>query len=97
MAEVQIMQMGIAEDEIGVVNSSEKALTNVALMVVFLLGIILDDPKYFSYLMVMSLFTVGSAALLYAIWVFFKFCRGKFPPPPLPPLTAETMASPETA
>lgn len=71
LAEIEIMQNHIKEEERGLINSTEKALANVAFIIILFLGVVFNDPSYFYYLMIYSYDCVLFAAVLYSVWYFF--------------------------
>lgn len=71
LAEVEIMQKGIKETERGVINSTEKSLCYVAFIFITFMGVILNDPSQFFYLMLISFDFVFIAGVLYTFWYFF--------------------------
>jgi hypothetical protein len=68
LAHIQIMQVSIPEDERGIVNSTEKAFTTLAYMIILLVSVVFNDPKFFEYLMYGSLACVGLAAFIFSFW-----------------------------
>lgn len=66
LIERQIMQLGIAPKERGIVNSVETSMTNVATLVIYLLGSIFAD--HFIYLAIFSVIAVLLAAVSFSIW-----------------------------
>jgi iron-regulated transporter 1 len=65
---IQIMQAGVPETMRGVVNAAESSLTNLASMLGYALGIISPDPKHFSYLVLVSVISVGTSAVCSTIY-----------------------------
>jgi predicted MFS family arabinose efflux permease len=65
---IQIMQAGVPETMRGVVNAAESSLTNLASMLGYALGIISPDPKHFSYLVLVSVVSVGTSAVCSTIY-----------------------------
>jgi hypothetical protein len=68
LAHIQIMQVSISEDERGIVNSTEKAFTTLAYMIILLVSVVFNDPKFFEYLMYVSLACVGLATFVFSFW-----------------------------
>jgi iron-regulated transporter 1 len=65
---IQIMQAGVPETMRGVVNAAEGSLTNLASMLGYALGIISPDPKHFSYLVLVSVLSVGTSVVCSTIY-----------------------------
>ena len=72
LSHVQIMQISIKEEDRGIVNSTEKAFTTLAYMVILLISVIFNDPKYFEYLMYGSLICVSIACFSFSFWTIRK-------------------------
>jgi iron-regulated transporter 1 len=65
---IQIMQAGVPETMRGVVNAAESSLTNLASMLGYALGIVSPDPKHFSYLVLVSVASVGTSTICSTIY-----------------------------
>lgn len=72
LAEIQIMQLYVAEKDRGTVNATEKSLTKVAELVIYLFAVLLSKPSQFFFLATISTAFIGMAAITYTIW-----CRTK--------------------
>ena len=72
LAETQIMQLGISEDERGVVNTSENSLTNVAEFAVLIATLLVARPEFFIILVLISIGCVQIAAIMYTLWARSK-------------------------
>lgn len=72
LAETQIMQLGIQEDERGAVNSAEHSLFNVAEFFVLVCSMLVAKPQYFIILAVISAGFVQIAAIMFTCWNFTK-------------------------
>ena len=68
LCEVQIMQEGVEEEARGAVNGVEHSLTNLFMLLSFVLGIIVPDPRNFVALVIVSLAMVALAMVVYVLW-----------------------------
>ena len=68
LAETQIMQEYIVEEERGIINATQTAMYQLFYVVMQLGGIIFSHPKDFSVLVYFSMFVVLFACVLYTHW-----------------------------
>ena len=68
LAEIQIMQQLVDQQDSGIINSTEGSLTKVADLVVFIAALLFSTPANFVFLVAGSLTCVGMACLLYTLW-----------------------------
>ena len=72
LVERQIMQVSIAEKERGVINSVEGSLTRLATFGISFVAVLFPDIPQFKYLVLSSLISVFSAAVLFSFWSSWK-------------------------
>jgi iron-regulated transporter 1 len=75
LAEIQIMQTYVAESDRGTVNATEKSLTKIAELIIYLFAVVLSKPSQFFYLALVSTGCVLSAAVIYTVWTRTRFAK----------------------
>jgi len=69
LSERQIMQENVPEDQRGLINSTESALSNIFLLMSYGLGMIASQPSQFGWLVGISCSSVGLAAVCASLWL----------------------------
>lgn len=68
LAEIQLMQTCVSSQERGTVNATEKSLTKIAELAIYVLAILFSRPSQFFILAVISTACIGTAAIFYSYW-----------------------------
>ena len=68
LVEVQLLQLLVEEGQRGLINGTESSLTQLAWLVILVLGLILHHPAQFGWLVMISLDTVAMASIIYLVW-----------------------------
>jgi iron-regulated transporter 1 len=77
LAELEIMQKGIVEEERGIVNATERSMQTLAYLTVMLLGVIANDPDNFWYLMIVNVDAYIIAWICFVIYyIYYRQTEG---------------------
>eukprot|EP01121_Diplochlamys_sp_Union-15-3_P013633 TRINITY_DN4261_c0_g1_i1.p1 TRINITY_DN4261_c0_g1~~TRINITY_DN4261_c0_g1_i1.p1 ORF type:complete len:555 (+),score=48.18 TRINITY_DN4261_c0_g1_i1:212-1666(+) len=68
IGEVQLCQLGVAENKRGIIGSVETSLTSLATLLTYIAGIVARKPENFKWLMWGSIACVNTGVLLFALW-----------------------------
>lgn len=66
------MQTGVENEVRGEINSVEFATTQLATMLTYVAGMLLNDPRYFVWLVIASSLAVSVSAVLFTVWARIK-------------------------